>query len=255
MSRVGLPVWTARLTLAALAMVVIRLPFIALPVLPYYLEFNPGVALIPLFAICWGPWAAVGIAVGTLLGDVVSGMWNGMTLYKVIGLAGFALVTARLIRSRPPLEAPHSVPWPLWTLLSLPGILFSAAVNGLGAEWNHLYPFGYIVLITCIHHAFFCMTAGPLFLVRGVPRLYDPPESRTPLPRAGRAALLLSGLGACLSGWFAEKLYYGRDLLDVHVLGETNGPLVSVFAAFFVFVCMAALARSIPLPSRRMEAD
>ena len=51
--------------LTVLAGVLVRLPFAQVPIIPHYLDFHPGIALVPLSGVFFGPAGAWGSLGGT----------------------------------------------------------------------------------------------------------------------------------------------------------------------------------------------
>jgi hypothetical protein len=231
-----------------LLLVLLRLPFAALPVLPFYLEFNPAIILVPVFAVLWGAPGAFGGALGVLAGDALCGMWNSMTPWRVTGtflygLLPWILWESRAVGSR---LRKHAASWPhaiRFLLTAIPGAFLCAAMYGLGSQFNHIYPFGYLSMLTLFHHLFFLLPAGPLlyrFLSREQKNLERDRSGRSgSVLLSRRRALLLMYLGAygaAPAGWAAEWLIYGRRWNQVHMIGEYSGSLVTGFVWLFLAV-------------------
>ena len=73
-----------------------RLPFFAAPMIPHYLEFNPGVALVPLLGVFWGPAAVWSALAASLLGDWITGIWSSLSIFKAVGMASMAFTAQYL---------------------------------------------------------------------------------------------------------------------------------------------------------------
>lgn len=231
---------TARTMFTILLLLVFRLPFFALPVLPHYIELNPGVGFLAVFAGFWGWPVVIGSFIATLLGDALQGMLTGFSWFKATGTlvmtATFSVVWHRTRHSDSPLSEPLK-----WSVAGLLSVLVYAAWVGWGAEANMLYPFAYAAFIAAAHHAFFLMTFGLFAFCKMRSAFPHPEKGQALLQKRWAGAIALSGLGACLSGWLAENNYYQRDLFDAHVLGEHNGPLVEVFVILFLLLNIVGL--------------
>lgn len=247
------PRQVARCMILVLLLILLRLPFAALPVLPFYLEFNPAILMVPVFAVLWGAPAAFGGALGVLGGDALCGMWNSMTPWKVAGtflygLLPWMLWESRVLGSR---LRKHAVSWPhaiRFLLTAVPGAFLCAALYGLGSQINHIYPFGYLSMLTLFHHLFFLLPGGPLlyrFLSREPENLKPDrfsPDRESFFSR--RRALLLTYVGACgaaPAGWAAEWLIYGRRWNQVHMIGERSGNLVTAFVWLFLMMLVVGV--------------
>lgn len=246
------PRQVARCAVLVLFLILLRIPFAALPVLPFFLEFNPAILLVPVFGVLWGGPGAFGGALGMLAGDALCGMWNSMTLWKAVGSFLYGWLPWMLWDSRTvgsPLRG-HAASWPhaiRFLLVSTPGAFLCAAVYGLGSQIHHVYPFGYLSMLTLFHHLYFLLTAGLLvyrFLSRDRENLE---QARSARPEAGfckRRTLLLiyvGAYGAAPAGWAAEWLIYGRRWNQVHMIGEHSGSLVTGFVVLFLFLLIAGM--------------
>ena len=81
---------------ASILGILVRVPFIPVPIIPYCLEFHPGIVLVPLFGVFWGPAGAFGVLVASLGGDLLFKQWDTISWYRALGLFFFALSAKRL---------------------------------------------------------------------------------------------------------------------------------------------------------------
>lgn len=248
------PRQVARCAMLVLFLVLLRLPFASLPVLPFYLEFNPAIVMVPVCAVLWGAPGAFGGALGVLAGDALCGMWNSMTPWRAAGTFLYGLLPWMLWESRTwgSRLRKHAVSWPhaiRFLLTAVPGAFLCAALYGLGSQANHIYPFGYLSMLILVHHLFFLLPAGPIlyrFLSQEPENLERDsvvPSGEKFLPRR-RALLLiyLGAYGAAPAGWAAEWLIDGRRWNQVHMIGEYSGSLVTGFVCLFLLVLVAGIS-------------
>ena len=82
--------------LTVLAGVLARLPFAQVPIIPHYLDFHPGVVLVPLAGVFFGPAGAWGSLVASIIGDRLMGPWGAITLFRALGFFAFALSAQKM---------------------------------------------------------------------------------------------------------------------------------------------------------------
>jgi len=234
----------------ALAMIAApRLLFFFAQPLPYYVQFNPGCAAIPLAGILFGPAGVWGAVAGTILADLMVGLGTALTPFRAMGAGLFAL-SAALIWNRGKLNdstAPARQTRPAWRFLGcvLPGMAMDAVWLGFGSEWLRLYPFSYVTTLTLIQHAIFVPFVGI-----PVMRWLDRQGARispftTALSRRGQGLLIASAWGAWLIGsWIAYRRYHIAPL-DPFVIGVTDCPVV--LAAVLPFLPVQLWACFLPV--------
>ena len=76
-------------------------PVSAVQMIPHHLDFQPGIVLVPLSAVFFGPAGVWGALAASLLGDKLFGQWNVLSWYRAAAVFFFALGTMRLWISRP----------------------------------------------------------------------------------------------------------------------------------------------------------
>lgn len=237
------PKTSAHLVSTAMLMLLLRVPFARLPVIPYCVEFNPAIALIPLLGALWGLPAALGAALGQFTGDLLLGELSGLTGFKTLGVFLMALSAWMLWNSRSMGSRPrrHARSWGhtlRFLAISIPGTAAAAAWTGLGANLMRIYPASYVMELTLIHHLYFQLLAGGFFYQQAAEKLGYDPRIKPPPAFRKRAMLmiLIGGPGACAIAWFTDAQFYHSGLLSVHTFGETSGPLTPWFMLLFLLV-------------------
>ncbi len=227
-----------------------RLPFVSAQMIPYCLSFNPGVVFVPLAGALFGPAGVWGSLLAALLGDWITGMWGGLTVFRALGYALFAYHTQRLWdvpggRERSP--RPHDATWRAtmrFLCIALSGCFVNGSWLGLGAEVWRLYPFPYFASLVVLHNAIFVVILGIPFY-RIVVRDFVPhwgtwrdamqENGRTPVVTIRKAILLWVGsVGSCCVGSFAGWLFTGIRPLTPFVLGTTCGWGVIAIVVLFL---------------------
>ena len=60
-------------------LILARLPFLPMQLIPRHLDFQPGIVLVPLAAVFFGPAGVWGSLAASLLGDKLFGQWNALS--------------------------------------------------------------------------------------------------------------------------------------------------------------------------------
>ena len=216
-----------------------RLPFLPMQLIPRHLDFQPGMVLVPLSAVFFGPAGVWGSLAASLLGDKLFGQWNALSWYRAASVFFFALGTMRLWdvafrRSSPPLELSRSWVMALrFTFVAMPGCFAAAAWRAIGSELLRAYPFAYIVSLLVLNNLLFCTLLGSVLyeLMAGswVVRCGDwravmgvEDEGRTSLFNG--LLIAAAGLGACVAGLYVSKAVYHIGPLQPFMLGTSTGP-------------------------------
>ncbi len=232
--------------LAALAVIVSRLAFAAVEMIPHHLDFDPGVSLVPLAGVFLGASGAWGVGLGSLAADRLLGLSGWEVVLRALALFLFALGTRRLwdVSLRP--DAATAVPAASWghtlrfLFASWPGCLVASAWGALASELARVYPFAYVVSLLALHHVLFCTLLG-LPLYRAMAMLRLPVSGWSPGPtRPGAAALIVAGsVGACVAGLLVSRTFYGIGPLEPFVIGTGTG--WGVTAAVIPFLVLQAV--------------
>ncbi len=241
-----------------LLLLLVRLVFFPAKILPYTLDFNPGIVLIPLTGVFWGPAGAWGSAAAALAGDAAIGLWGPLSWFRAIGWFLFALTAKRLWDAYPfgldALKAHHHPRWRRtirFLVISWPGACVCAAWTALGTEMLKLYPFSYSVALLLVHHLVFTTLLG-LALYRVFAREVVPhfgtwrhilPERLQvrAAPFAGAVMMTAGAFGSCIIGIWASATYYQVGVFHLAPLGTVAGPLVPVFVVLFLLLHLAGL--------------
>lgn len=148
------------LVMVAALQVAIRYLFQATPVVPHYIDFNPGIALVPAAGCFLGPAGAIVSMIASLACDYLHDMWTAMAAFRALGVFFFAMSASALW----PLA--RKAGWLGYLVVNAVGCFAAASWAGLGADLTRTYPFAYVSTILLLHHAFFCLLVGPgLYLV------------------------------------------------------------------------------------------
>ncbi len=228
--------------LTAFLGVIARFPFAHFQIIPHYLDFHPGVVLVPLSGVFFGPAGAWGSFAASLIGDRLMGPWGAISIFRALGFFFFALSAQKMWNFSFWLEVGHLKPLHTWShtarfiLVSWPGCVLAAAWQGLGSEMLRLYPFTYVASLLALNNLLFCTLLGlPLYrLMAGlwVPRFGTwnealgknagpgSPSIRNLIFIAGGAVLSLLG------GFYISGLAYHIGPLEPFALGASTGILV-----------------------------
>ena len=236
--------------LTVLAGVLARLPFAQVPIIPHYLDFHPGIALVPLSGVFFGPAGAWGSALASIAGDAMFDMLDALSVFRALGFFLCAWATQRLWDC-----LTNDEEWrdrrPTWTqtlrfiFTCWPGCVIAALWPAFGSEWMRTYPFVYIASILVLNNLLFCTLLG-LPLYRLMARhwvinfgTWRRIMSRSPLPGAtspvSAALILIGAFGAGLVGWYVSGACYRVHLWQPFVLGTHTGQwLVWAIAPFLI---------------------
>lgn len=259
-----LTMWTSpRLTawclLAFVGMLALRALFMPVHILPYYLDFNPGIVLVPLTAVFWGPAGVWGCALGGLAGDLIAGYNPGWIAFRFVGVFLFGLTSKRLWDAYPwaPSGSDSHADRPGAALRFLAvswfGVAVATAWQGLGVEVLRIYPYAYMGGLVLVHHLLFVTLLGLPFYriwVRNLaPRLGTWREAisvrgeLTPLSFTGLSLVTGGAIGACLGGFLVSGMTYRVWPFQPYVLGTVTGPLVKVAVIPFLLCHLVGLFR------------
>ena len=231
-----------------------------LPAIPHYLGFNPGIVLLPLAAIFWGPagvWAAVAASVA---GDWACGLWGPLTPWRAAGVFFAALSAQQLWDFTLLSGACGPAHLPRWgqtfrfLIAAWPGALIAATWCALGSELNRLYPFPYYFSLLAAHHLLFITVLGVAFYRVIARELIPWAGDWRELSKAGEcealvgpvrcSAILLGALGAPVAGVLVAATVYHMRLFEPFVLGTRCGPQIPW--AVLPFLALLALALLVP---------
>lgn len=245
--------------LTAVLELLVRLPFAKFQMIPHYLDFHPGVVLVPLAGIFFGPAGAWGSLAASLLGDRLLGLWGMASAFRAAGFFLFALSARRLWDFSWRSDSVAAAMDPIWSrtgrfmLAAWPGCFIAASWQGLGSEVLRSYPFSYVASLLVMNNLLFCTLLGlPLYRLvarYGIPRFGTWRETMglggvssptTPLDAFFVAA---GGLGACMIGWYAGRLFYHVGPMQPMVLGSYCGILVPVCVVPFLILQIVGLFR------------
>ncbi len=223
----------ASITAALYAAALVAFKFLS--ILPGSVEVRPGVALVVLCSLLFGPAGAWGAAIGNTIGDLVGGLGPGTAVGFVanflLGLFPYRLLRA-LGAERSRFDDARG-----WVALALGCVTASAACAaavGAGIQALGLFPAGFRVLAPIIFIPNVAVTIGLCpFLARGVaPRvaalglrwqdLLDVPER--PRSAASTAAGILAVIAVAIASVNGARLGFGgvdpaRGALDGRIAG------------------------------------
>ena len=236
--------------LTVLAGVLARLPFAQVPIIPHYLDFHPGIALVPLSGVFFGPAGAWGSALASVAGDAMFDMLDGLSVFRALGFFLCACAAQRGWAVFSDFDNPQgkNTTWARtlrFIFTSWPACFIAAVWQALGLEWLRVYPFIYIASILALNNLLFCTLLG-LPLYRLMARhwvinfgTWRRIMSRSPLPGAtspvSAALILIGAFGAGLVGWYVSGACYRVHLWQPFVLGTHTGQwLVWAIAPFLI---------------------
>jgi hypothetical protein len=247
---------TAWFLLSVLLMLAFRLPFAAVPILPYYLAFDPGWCWMAVCGVLWGPAAAWGAVAAVLAGDAITGMLGPLTVFKVLAAWTCTLSAAWLWE---PIHADHPGSRPATPdlrsmvrllVVSVPGFAAASAWIGLGGELLGLYPFPYMTMIAWIHGLTWLVAlAPPLYLLfarafeeRWFPWRQEAGAEDAMKPDLRTAFVLwVSGIGAPVLGMLAADFFYRIRPWHAFVLGVQAGVAVPAFTIPLLLIHLLAV--------------
>ena len=216
-----------------------RLSFLPVQMIPRHLDFQPGIILVPLSAVFFGPAGVWGSLAASLLGDKLFGQWNALSWYRAASFFFFALGTMRLWdvafrRDAPPPELSRTWVMALrFTFVAWPGCFLAAAWRAIGSELSRAYPFAYIVSLLVLNNLLFCTLFGSVFyeLMAGswVARFGDWRAAMGVAEAGGRTSVFnglliaAASLGACVAGLYVSSAVYHIGPLQPFMLGASTG--------------------------------
>jgi hypothetical protein len=201
----------AALVVVFVAEVGARLLFQFVPVVPYFIEFNPGVALVPASGYFLGPAGAFASLAATVLADHWTGLWSVLSLFKAAGIFAMAL-SAWALRSSGPFSMAGFI---VTGLVSL----FAASVwTGVGAEALRIYPFTYVSSLLLVHNAVFFLLLAPGLWSAG--KHVRPIAGGSP---SARAQIAGGAIGACVLGILISAGFYGMWPFERYHLSDHAG--------------------------------
>jgi len=233
-----------------------RLPFVHADIITFYVEFQPGIVLVPLAGVFWGPAGALGVLAASLIGDWLYGLWGPLSAFRAVGLFLFSYSAKHLwdylhTRERSGRGlTPHWGQTMRFLLISWPGCFLAASWPAVGAEYLRLYPFPYIVALLLTHHLIFTTLLAPA-LYRILARelvpyfgcwrevLQDIPSR--PLSPLGARLHVLGGLGACVAGILGGGVFYRMWPTRASVLGTYCGWGLLVLVVPFLILQIGGL--------------
>ncbi|HEY8241471.1 MAG TPA: hypothetical protein VIH35_08490 [Kiritimatiellia bacterium] len=221
------------LVVIAALQLALRVLFQGVPVVPHYIDFNPGIALVPAAGCFLGPAGAVVSAVASLAGDWWLGMWSALSIFRGAGCLFFALSAGALW------PVARRLGWPGFILAGAVGSLVAASWTGIGMDLTRSYPFAYASTIVLVHDAAFCLVMGPglSYLGRG---LAGPDEQ----PWSFRAMwwVFWGAAGAWLMGIFVSGTFYRDWPFERYHLSDHSGiGLAFCVAPFLILNVMGAI--------------
>lgn len=244
--------------LTVLAGLLARLPFTQVPIIPHYLDFHPGIVLVPLAGVFFGPAGAWGSAIASVAGDAAFDMLDSLSFFRALGFFLCAWASQRLWAVFPDFDNPQGKNT-TWTrtlrfiFTCWPGCFIAAVWQAFGAEWLRAYPFIYIASILTLNNLLFCTLLG-LPLYRLMARhwvinfgTWRRVMAKSPLPGATSIAnaglIVIGAFGAGVVGWYVSETQYKVSLWQPFVLGTHTGVMLAWAVAPFLVMPLVGLLR------------
>lgn len=235
--------------LVGTALVLVRIPFRHVDIVPGAVEFFPGIVLVPAAGIFCGPAGVLGVAAGSLATDVLFGAWGLAALIRAVAFALGALIAERLWHDRSRPDRGRLAPF---VLIGCAVSFSVAAWQSLAGTWSELYPIGYLVILHLANHILFTCLFAPL-VVRSAEAYWLPSvgawrsvmdgEFIGAEPPAWSASLLWAGgVAACLYACLAGGWVYGVWPTAAAV-GTRTGAWVTVPVTCLLLAQLAGLYR------------
>jgi len=251
------PRLAAWFVITTMLVVLVRLPFAMASPVPHYIDFNPGIVIVPLAAVFWGPAGVLGCLAGTLLGDGLFGMWSEFTIFRAIGVVCFAASAQRLWQTdglRKKHASQHSADVSStfhFICISIPGCFLASTWAGWGSEFLGLYPFPYFASIVLLNNLLYVVLLGavcyPLFVRKFITdentwdAIMGAEATASPLSAKATVCLWGGAIGAYVAGCFAAWLFYQTTPFKYYILGTTAGLGLLVIITPFMLLQIAAL--------------
>ena len=246
---------------------VVRLPFVKLGMVPYFVEFHPGFVLLPILAVCWGPAAAWAALAAGLAGDAILGYWQSVSFFRAVGWMVAALCTQRLFAGYvDPLGRPSagvaSILRFLW--LAIPACCAAAVWPAVQAGFLRYYPYCYIVSLAFLNNLIFLLLFGP-----GLYRLlHHHTQGRVCLwrdrqsmagavvapGRVSRGLIWIGSMGSLVAGLLVSGWLYDAWPWSLYLIGTSTGTWVRVVVAIFLVVLLCGLCGPISWRPHRPAA-
>jgi len=202
------------LVLVTALQIALRYFFQAMPVVPHYVDFNPGIALVPAAGCFLGPAGAVASMVASLVGDYLQDMWTALAVFRALGVFFFAMSASALW------PIARKAGWLGYVVVNAVGCFAAASWTGVGSDLTRTYPFAYLSTVVLLHHAFFCLTIGPGLYVLARNRI-DVPDRAWGF----RAAwwVVWGAVGSWVMGIFISGTFYKDWPFETYHLSDFSG--------------------------------
>ncbi len=234
-----------------------RLLFSPAQYIPYYVQLDPGCALIPVCGIVFGMTGAWGVFAGILLADLVTKLSLNLSFFTAFGGFLFAYSAFRLWNTFLPnkLEKQSNSQLLLRFLIAaLPGCALMAVWIGFGSECMRLYPFPYLSMIILLQNLLFVPLLGfPImhFFNDRVLNIRPQVTQRTNTNDVKRKQFLLhltlGSWGGLLVGLLLASKIYHVPLLTPFIIGVTDCPwVIAGVTPFILFQLYTLFKHLIP---------
>lgn len=254
-----------------LALVLVRLPFRGLYLVPYVVDMNPGFLLIPIAGMYFGPAGVLGAVLAAPIGDALCGMWGSLTPVRMLACGLTALLAERLWYGHQE-EGPEADAWLArhgrvrMMLVGLPVCFCFAGWIALVGALLRLYPFAYLFCLhlgsTLVFYMLFAPAAHALIQHEWAPTFGTwrtvMADRITPgaQPFLGDVLIWVGGIAAGAVGLLASGLGYGIWPWPIPHLGLRAGIWVWIPVGLGLLVQVVGLVwreRGIP-PNARVKA-
>lgn len=234
----------------------VRVPFLLVHFVPYYVPFEPWAALIPLLGVLWGAPAVLAIGAGTALADWMGGLRGALPWYHTVGMMAWAWsarslwvsplgkaekgapnADTRVEEQERDVEAPTSASPSsgLWfaafrfMAVAVPGAFLAAVFMALGSDLTRCYPFSYVARISVINYLFYLLVFGVVlyraFKRHLIPRFgeaKETPDNGARVLFLGAVLQVVGAVGAWTIGHFVAA-FLGYPARGPTILGDTVG--------------------------------
>ncbi|MFH0907424.1 MAG: hypothetical protein V1929_01500 [bacterium] len=214
--------------------VALRFTFQSVPVVPHYIDFNPGIALVPAAGCFLGLAGAIASMVANLASDYLQDMWSALALFRALGVFFFAMSASALW------PIARKAGWMGYVVVNLIGCFAAASWSGLGADLTRTYPFAYVSTIVLLHHGLFCLIAGPGLYLAARNRI-DVPERDWGL----RASwwVVSGAVGSWIMGIFVSGTFYRNWPFEQYHLSDFSGMGLVVYIVPLLLLNLLGSAR------------